>query len=577
MQNLGGAVFTSQEYINRGRNDHDYVYDLYQAYLWRDPDPGGWAHWEANTAAVGRNATRAGFDWSLEFELHVSGTSPYSPPGGATVAADGWGSLSYDSATNRIVVSGWSYDAAGNQTRVQNGAGWQRFQYDAANRLVRVKADDNVTVLASYTYGPTNKRLVCEEGGVRTYYAGEGGATIAEFTEIGGSTTPNWSKSYVYMGARLLSTITPGGVEYHHPDRLGTRLVTNPSTGGSFQQATLPFGTSLSTETTGTTNRRFTSYDRGVTTGLDYAVNRHYDPQQGRFTQVDPAGMKATHLEAPQTLNLYAYCANDPVNRTDPNGLGFFSFLKKLFRIVALVVLVAALVLVTVGAGLIAAAATITGGSSWLATAIMWTAFIAAGIVASVPIGEFFGHIAQWINRCRVPDFAGLSSGRQKELQERGVTPEQWNALKNKQRLGYFNITAAIASLGLSLAGWLVDWAAGGIQQDRVFWVAGPGASDLVGQVNATGRFTHGTNPRSEHGDYTESYRQGTHRSLQLSFTTNGRRLDADLDSFNPTSGIFGFLGHAAEYFLHNTSKFFGGSGKTNPYNVAFRSSWECK
>ena len=51
MQNLGAAVFTSQEYINRNRTDHWYVYDLYQAYLWRDPDAGGWAHWEANTAA----------------------------------------------------------------------------------------------------------------------------------------------------------------------------------------------------------------------------------------------------------------------------------------------------------------------------------------------------------------------------------------------------------------------------------------------------------------------------------------------------------------------------------------------
>jgi YD repeat-containing protein len=121
MQNLGGAVFTSQEYINRGRNDHDYVYDLYQAYLWRDPDTGGWANWEANCATNGRNATRAGFDWSLEFELHVSGTSPYSPPGGATVASDGWGSLHFDNASNRINDGGWGYDAAGNQTRVYSG------------------------------------------------------------------------------------------------------------------------------------------------------------------------------------------------------------------------------------------------------------------------------------------------------------------------------------------------------------------------------------------------------------------------------------------------------------------------
>ena len=578
MQNLGGSIFTSQEYINRNRSDHDYVYDLYKAYLFRDPDASGWSFWEQGCAQNGRAAVRWGFDWSVEYNIKVGGTSPYSPPGGATVAVDGLSDQGFDSANNHVVNTGWSYDAAGNQTRVSNGASWERFQYDAANRLVKVKADDNVTVLANYTYGPSNKRLLGEEGGVRTYYVGESGSTITEFTETGGSTTPLWSKSYVYLGARLLSTVTPGGTQYHHPDRLGTRLVTTPATGGSFEQATLPFGTSLSTETTGTTNRRFTSYDRSLSSGLDYAVNRHYDPQQGRFTQVDPAGMKATHLEAPQTLNLYAYCANDPVNRTDPNGLGFFSFLKKLFRIVAIVVLVAALILVTVGAGVIAAAISITGGSSWLATAIMWTAFIAAGFAAAVPIGEFFGHIKQWVNRCRVPDFSGLSSGRQKELQERGVTPEQWNHLANKQRLGYFNITAAIASLGLSLAGWLVDWAAGGIQQDRVFFVAGPGASNLVAQANASGRFTPGTNPRSEHGDYTSSFRQGLSPSLQLSFTPDGRRLDADLDSFNPSAGPFGLLGHIGEVFLlHTASRFFGGGGKTNPYNVAFRSSWECK
>jgi len=65
---------------------------------------------------------------------------------------------------------------------------------------------------------------------------------------------------------------------------------------------------------------------------LDYAINRHYDPLQGRFTQVDPAGMSATSLESPQTLNLYAYCNNDPINHVDLDGLGFFSFFGKLFK-----------------------------------------------------------------------------------------------------------------------------------------------------------------------------------------------------------------------------------------------------
>ncbi len=67
--------------------------------------------------------------------------------------------------------------------------------------------------------------------------------------------------------------------------------MTDPSNGTSFEQVSLPFGTALNAESTGATNRRFTSYDRSVTTGLDYAYDRHYDSQQGRFTQVDPIGM----------------------------------------------------------------------------------------------------------------------------------------------------------------------------------------------------------------------------------------------------------------------------------------------
>jgi len=359
MQNLGETLFSSQEYANRNRSDHDYVYDLYKAYLLREPDTSGWAFWEAQVPTNGRAAVRNGFAWSYEYWLKVNGTSPYSPPGGATVPTDGLQNLSFDSATNRINSSGFAYDAAGNQTRalISSGAS-QRFQYDAANRLVKVKADDNSTVLATYTYGASNERLIAEEGGLRTYYLGEGGSTMAEYIESGGSSIPLWSTSYVYLGGRLLSTLTPTGtggeaVEYHHPDRLGTRLVTNPSAGTSFEQVTLPFGTALNAESTGATKRRFTSYDRSATTGLDYAVNRHYDSQQGRFTQVDSAGMNATSLTSPQMFNLYGYCSNDPINHVDPSGLGFFSFLRKVFGVIAkifkIVLVVVSVVLAIVG------------------------------------------------------------------------------------------------------------------------------------------------------------------------------------------------------------------------------------
>ncbi len=341
MQNLGESLFSSQEYANRNRSNHDYVYDLYKAYLYRDPDGGGWASWEVTlNNGASRADVRNGFAWAPEFYTKVFGTSPYAPPAGVTVPRDGLQGIAYNQASNRILNSEFAYDAAGNQTRALvpgSTSVSQRFQYDAANRLVQVKTDAGA-VIAAYAYGSSNQRLIVEESGIRTYYAASGGGVIAEYTEPVSSNTPVWSKSYVYLGDRLLSTLTPNGiggeaVEYHHPDRLGTRIVTNPSTGSWSEQVTLPFGNALTAESTGTpTKRRFTSYDRSTTTGLDYAVNRQYDPQQGRFTQPDPARMRATSLSDPQTLNLYAYCGNDPVNRLDPDGLGLISALKRFFK-----------------------------------------------------------------------------------------------------------------------------------------------------------------------------------------------------------------------------------------------------
>lgn len=341
-QYMGRQIFKSSEYANRNRDDHSYVYDLYKAYLQREPDPPGWDFWTNQVAIGGRDNVRLGFELSQEFANKVASLCPGSG-GAAPVPLDGLANLSYDPATNRITTSGFTYDAAGNQTRIvrADGSG-QKFQYDAANRLVKV-TDDYAYTIATYTYGDSNERLIVEGGGLRTYYACDGSA---EYIESGGSTTPAWSKSYIYLGGRLLSTLTPNGsggetVQYHHPDRLGTRLVTGTDASGnptSFEQLTLPFGTALSESPTGAgvasggSNRRFTSYDRSSMTGIDYANNRHYDSRQGRFTQVDPIGMDSVSLSSPQTLNLYAYCTNDSINHTDPSGLGFFSFLKKVFK-----------------------------------------------------------------------------------------------------------------------------------------------------------------------------------------------------------------------------------------------------
>ncbi len=281
----------------------------------------------------------------------------------SAIPLDGIPNLSYDNTTNRITTTGYEYDVAGNQTRAlaADGVSWVKYEYDAANRISIVKADDGPqTTLQWFHYGSTNARVMDFDStaGAIKLSASLGGTTLAEYIEFQ-SATPTWTKSYTYLGSGQLSTVTPDGqggeyVEFNHPDRLGTRLVTNQQGGTAYEQVLLPFGTALNAESTLTTNnKRFTSYDRSNATGLDYAVNRTYDSKQGRFTTVDPIGISAASLASPQTLNLYTYCGNDPINYTDPMGLFFGSLFKwvgKIFRAVMDVLkwVVVAVIVVTV-------------------------------------------------------------------------------------------------------------------------------------------------------------------------------------------------------------------------------------
>lgn len=112
-------------------------------------------------------------------------------------------------------------------------------------------------VLETYIYGASRNRLVNETTAGRTYYAWGGQAVIAEYFET--VSTPEWVKSYIYAGSRLLSTITNNSgtevEEFQHPDRLGTKLVTNPGTGSYYEHDTLPFGTVNPAESTGFSNQ----------------------------------------------------------------------------------------------------------------------------------------------------------------------------------------------------------------------------------------------------------------------------------------------------------------------------------
>ncbi len=204
---------------------------------------------------------------------------------------DGIDGISYDTKTNRITTTGFAYDAAGNLARAMQADGtWQRYQYDAAGRLIKV-SDDAGNVLEENTYGADRRRLMRRTKGMSgprgaytltdKYYIWSGNQVIAEYDETIPTISEEsaWTKSYIYLGGRLCATLTPNGatemVQYHHPDRLGTRLITNATDATVKEQNTFSFGTVPSTESTTDGNRLFTSYDRSRETGLDYAMNRY--------------------------------------------------------------------------------------------------------------------------------------------------------------------------------------------------------------------------------------------------------------------------------------------------------------
>lgn len=235
--------------------------------------------------------------------------------------------------TNR--PDGYTFDANGNLTvEPIPGLASNNYTYDAENRLASFQGGGSNT----YSYDGNGLRVRkcapnCTGPTSSTVYIFSGTRVIAEYDNGAAPASP--SREYIYSGAQLLATVTGSGpsatTTYHHADHLSVRLTADSNGSKIGEQGHFPYGESWYSANT-TTKWLFTSYERDAESGLDYGLARYYSTRLGRFCSADPAGLTATRLDDPQTLNLYAYVRNDPVDLTDPSGLGLFSFLKKLFR-----------------------------------------------------------------------------------------------------------------------------------------------------------------------------------------------------------------------------------------------------
>ena len=84
------------------------------------------------------------------------------------------------------------------------------------------------------------------------------------------------------------------------------------------------FGNEVNPSANDTNPFRYCGEYYDVETGTIYLRARYYDPAIGRFTQQD--AWAYFDASDPLGLNLYTYCANNPISHIDPNGTYFESF-----------------------------------------------------------------------------------------------------------------------------------------------------------------------------------------------------------------------------------------------------------
>ena len=221
--------------------------------------------------------------------------------------------LSFSGANNRM--DSYSYDAAANLLN----DGSHSYSYDAENRIMQVDAGST----AAYVYDADGKRVQkTSSSGTVSYVYDLASHQVAEFNSSGG-----WNRGEVYAGGRHLATYANNTTYFSHPDWLGTERARSSVSGSLCETITsLPFGDGQSTSgsCSDISPMHFTGKPRDAESNLDYFGARYYGSALGRFLTPDwsarPAVVPYAVLGNPQTLNLYSYVANNPINSTDLDG-----------------------------------------------------------------------------------------------------------------------------------------------------------------------------------------------------------------------------------------------------------------
>ena len=275
-----------------------------------------------------------------------------------------------DSGSSTTTRAIYGYDQQGQLTSATVGGTRYTYTYDTAGNIQSKKVGSTTT---NYTYGNSAWRdlLTAYNGGSITYSGGNptkyyDGSTFTwtQGRRLATAKVGSTNISYTYDMAGVRSSKTVGSTKYDFTTLSG--LVTRQTGGGKTidfvydennQPLAMKYNNTLyyyvlnaqgdvvrivnssrsvvasytydpwgkiisSSGTLADINPlRYRGYYYDSETGFYYLQSRYYDPEIGRFINADSyASTDATGL---LSTNMFAYCENDPVNKSDPSGEAF--------------------------------------------------------------------------------------------------------------------------------------------------------------------------------------------------------------------------------------------------------------
>ncbi len=245
-------------------------------------------------------------------------TFSYGPYGNMTCQTNGstngpcpnW---SFDLTTNRINISGFIYDPAGNMTQDGGTTPFQTYKWDAEGRVTQISQGS--TVVANYTYNALGQRVESSLGTsyMENLYDGQGNPLATNNRTF-------WDEDFFTpLGTRQCVKYSDAVTYFLHPNALGSIGMITDQTGALKQDALYrPWGQFWAVAGALKDQRFAGMQERDGQTVLDPTPFRMYSSGDGRWLTPDPVAGDITN---PQSLNRYAYALNNPATLIDPSGL----------------------------------------------------------------------------------------------------------------------------------------------------------------------------------------------------------------------------------------------------------------